>query len=102
MRTVTVEGFEFEIRAMTRGEIKHLKDYGYSYFGCVPSMDNAIEAQDKCLEMQLDKEQMKLLDDCSAKSGTQIWTEILKETYGAADEEKNSQSTSSGTRTGHA
>ena len=101
-RTITIEGIKFDIRALTRGEIKKLKEYGYSYFGCVPSMDNAIDAQDKCLETQLDKEQMMLLDDCSAKSGTKIWTEILKETYGAADEEKNSQSTSSGTRTENA
>ena len=102
MRTVMVEKREFEIRALTRGEIKGLKDLGYSYFGCVPSMENAIDAQDKCLETQLSDQDMKFLDSCPAKAGTKLWTEILKETYGSPDEEKNSQSTSDGSKTGTA
>lgn len=99
MKKIIIEGREFEIRALTRGEIKDLKDLGYSYFGCVPSMENAIESQDKCLGTQLSKEDLEFLDTCSARSGTELWTEILKETYGAPDEEKNSLSTSDGCRT---
>ncbi len=99
MRTIKVEGRKFDIRALTRGEIKKLKDFGYSYFGCVPTMENAIDAQDRCLETQLGDQDMEFLDSCPAKAGTEIWTEILKETYGASDEEKNSQSTSSGSGT---
>ena len=96
MKSIKVNGRSFEIRALTRGEIKKLKDLGYSCFGCVPSMDQSIDAQDKCLEMMLDKKQMAFLDLCSNKDVTKLWTEILKETYGAPDEEKNLQSTSDG------
>jgi len=99
MKIIEVNEKLIEIRALTRGEIKTLKDVGYSYFGCIPSMDHANDSQDQCLEKVLSPDDLVFLDTCSNQDATHVWTEILKETYGAPDEEKNLQSTSDGTQT---
>ncbi len=97
MTTITINGKEFKVRPLTRGEIKSLKDCGYTYNSCVPTIEKANDALDKAFEIQFSKDEVTFLDDCTNKQGIKLWNEILKETYGAKEEEKNSDSTSSGT-----
>jgi hypothetical protein len=102
MRTIEIEGQKFEVRSLTRGEIKELQSFGYNYITCNLKQEKADKGLDKCLEILFDKKQMQFLDTCSNSKVRNLWIEILKETYGAPDEEKNLQSTSSGSKTGHA
>ncbi len=97
MATIKIKKRKITVRPLTRGEIKKLKDCGYTYFGCMPSFDQANDALDKAFKIQLSKEDLVFLDTCTNKDARKVWEEILKETYGAKDEEKNSESTSSGT-----
>jgi len=99
MNLIEVNNKLIEIRGLTRGEIKQLADLGYTYFGCVPTMETANQAQDKCLAMVLSEDDLAFVDTCSNKDAIRVWTEILKETYGAPDEEKNLSSTSDGSQT---
>jgi len=99
MKIIEVNEKLIEIRALTRGEIKLLKDHGYTYVNCPVTIETANETQEKCLEKVLSDDDLAFLDTCSNVDVTKVWMEILKETYGAPDEEKNLQSTSDGTQT---
>jgi len=94
----TINGRTFEIRALTRGEIKDLSDYGFTYLGCPIVPDQAVEVQDKILAMQLSADDITFLDQCSNRQVTDLWIEIMKETYGDPDETKNLSGTSDGTQ----
>lgn len=97
---IKVKGREIEIRALTRGEIKGLRDYGYTYMGCkTPTLDTANDCQDEALKIVVSSDDLEFLDTRPLRDATCVWTEILKETYGAQDEEKNSSGTSDGSQT---
>jgi len=96
MSEITVSQKKFSVRSLTRGEIKSLKNCGYTYFGCLPTIEQANDAIDKVFKMQFTNKELLFLDKCTNKEARSLWEEILKETYGAKDEEKNSQSTSDG------
>lgn len=96
MAKITIEEIKKRVRPLTRGEIKSLKEFGYTYFGCLPTMEQANDALDKAFNIQLSGEDQAFLDTCTNKDARSVWEEILKETYGAKDEEKNFQSTSDG------
>ena len=95
----TGETRQVEIRALKRKEIRSLKDCGYNYLGCVPSLETAEEAIDKALGMVLSQNDLDFLDECDNQEAQRCWKELLKETYGSRDEEKNSSATTSGTPT---
>lgn len=90
MRTVEIKGRKIEIRPLTRAEIRSLKDCGYSFLGCIPDMKTANDAQERAMGLVLGKDDIAFLDDCPNRDATEVWKEILKETYGDPEEEKNS------------
>jgi len=87
------------VRPLKKKEIKELKSYGYSILGCMPTYAQCDDAVDKGLELVLDKEALEFMEECDAKETKRVWSEMLKETYGDKDEEKNSGNTTDGTTT---
>lgn len=98
-RDDTKETRVIEIRALKRREIRDLKDCGYNYIGCVPKVETAEETIDRALQTVLSRNDLEFLDECDNKEAQRCWQELLKETYGSRDEEKNLSATTSGTPT---
>ena len=94
MRVIEIPGREIEVRGLKRKEIKALKEYGYyrSRFAPVKEDDpEALDAaMDAVIEKVLKKADLAALDDCEPRWTSEVWLGIIKETYGAPDEEKNS------------
>jgi len=95
MRTVTVKNHDtkeerqIHLRPLKRKEIRSLKDCGYTYLGCVPSLETAYDTVDKALDLVLSDDALAFLDECSNSEAKLVWEGILKETYGDREEEKN-------------
>jgi hypothetical protein len=89
-------GHEIEVRGLKRREIKPLKKYGYHRSRFVPvlndggDIDVMDEAVDAVLDKVLSKDDLNVLDDCEPRWTNEVWLAVIKETYGAPDEEKNS------------
>lgn len=96
-RADTGDKRQIEIRALKRKEIRELKDCGYNYLGCVPTVDTAEEAIDRALGLVLSENDLEFLDECDNQEAQRCWKELLKETYGSKEEEKNLSATTSGT-----
>ena len=97
MRIVKLpNGHEIEVRGLKSREIKPLKQYGYHRSRFVPvlsddgGIDGLDEAVDAVLDKVLSKDDFKALDDCEPRWTNEVWLAVIKETYGAPDEEKNS------------
>jgi len=89
MREVQIEGHTFQIRGLRRGELKALRrDKGITLLDL--DLQNVEEAQDIVFDMVLSEEDVKTLDGLENAAALKVWQAILKETYGAGDEEKNS------------
>jgi len=102
MRKIFIGEREITIRPLTKKEIKLLKPLGYSYLGCQPLMTDLEGVIDTALDIAIDPESIEYLDGQAMKDTRTVWRELLKETYGDKDEEKNSQSTGDGTTTASA
>ena len=96
MEIVEINGRAFEIHPLTRGQIKELKDCGFSYFACRPSLEQANDAMDEVFDLVLSSDEKAFLDDLPVKESFAIWKAILAETYGGGADEKNSNGTSDG------
>ena len=87
------------IRKKKKKEIKKLKSCGYSILGCMPTYAQSDDAVDKGLAQVFNKETLAFIEECDAKETKRVWSELLKETYGEKEEEKNSGNTTDGTTT---
>ncbi|MCP3943226.1 MAG: hypothetical protein GY710_17300 [Desulfobacteraceae bacterium] len=99
MKTIPIDNRNIPVRPLTRGEIKELKEYGFTIFGCAPTLETADESVEKVFNFVLHEDDIKYLDTLPNRNSVAVWKEIIKETYGAEEEEKNSQGTSDGTST---
>jgi hypothetical protein len=98
MRIVkTDSGRQFNVRGLTRGEVKTLAAEGI-YLTKIDA-DNAELALDRVLEIVLTEHEMHELDDLVYSISLAVWTAALAETYGSRDEEKNSPPSGAGTQT---
>ena len=88
MREVTYEERTFEVRALKRKEVKELKKDGYVISNLSPA--NADDCLDRVFSMVFSEEDIKAIDEMPNHAAISLWQDILKETYGAKDEEKNS------------
>ena len=95
-RSDTGEKRKINIRALKRKEIRSLKNVGYNYVGCVPTIETLEETIDRALDLALSENDLEFLDECDNQEAQRCWNELLKETYGSKDEEKNSSATTSG------
>ena len=87
MRELKLEGQIFEVRGLKRKEVKALNREGFNLVEL--DIGNADEAMDRVFECVFSKAEIKKIDDLENKNAIELWRAILKETYGAVDEEKN-------------
>jgi len=96
METVIIDGREFDIQSLTRGQIRELKDHGFSYFICKPTLDQAHDAMDAAFDLVLSEQDQAFLDTRPIKDSFAVWKALLAETYGGGNDEGNSKGTSAG------
>ena len=100
MREVKINNRVFNIRGLTRKEIKSLKKYGFTYVGPNLSLETLDDAMDAAFEVVLTADEINTLDDLvHADSTLPIWNAILAETYGSKEEEKNLKTSGAGLQT---
>ena len=92
-----------KVRGLTRKELREFKRYGFyfSYYN-PPILD--IELTDEGIEKAMDlcvlePDALSALEDRPHKETMQVFGGIVKETYGAKDEEKNLPGSGSGSQT---
>lgn len=88
MRKVNLDGEDIEIRGLKRKEVKALKKEGIHLTELSPRQ--AEDAMDRVFEMVFSEADLARIDEAPNKNVMNVWTGVLKETYGAPDEEKNS------------
>ena len=98
MREIEVNGRAFEVRGLTRGEIKNLRKDGINLLNL--SVDDADAAIDLVFDMVFDQETLQIIDALEYRVSMKLWQEVLIETYGSPDEEKNLLRSGGGTQTG--
>lgn len=82
----TIGGKSFDLRPLTRGEIRQLKKDGILLHRL--TMDNVDDAADAVFRiMGLD---LSAVDALAYPDFVKLWKEALAETFGSRDEEKNS------------
>ena len=79
MKEVEIAGQVFRIRSLKRGEVKKLRQEGYSLLNLTP--ENAEEAQEKVFEILFTKDQLEAMDQLDYPDSLKIWQAILDETY---------------------
>ena len=97
MRVVESETFKVEVRGLTGAEIRQLKADGHPIsrltMGLVElaqDLDQAEKTMDAVLALVLSPEQLTEIDKQPSNMALDVWTAVLKETFGARGEEKNS------------
>jgi DNA-directed RNA polymerase subunit F len=92
MRQVKLEDNSvIEVRGLTRREVKQFKTEGIEFSSMSP--DAAEKALDDVLEIVVDKKIHEKLEDMTFRYSSDVFRAVLKETFGAPDEEKNSSAT---------
>jgi hypothetical protein len=110
MSEIKIGGSIFKVRGIRLKERREnkLDDYGYGRFIYSPPTTpegkidqvKAEEGMDKLLSIIFTREEFEALDLAGGQRGLdRAWLEIIRETYGARDEEKNSSRSGSGTAT---
>ncbi len=99
MEIVTISDRKFEINPLTRGQIKKLKEFGFTYFNCTPSLEQAHESLDAVFDMVLTEDEIQFIDARPNRDAIKIWKAVLAETYGGGSDEGNSNGTSDGSTT---
>jgi len=97
MRDVMVGDEVFHIRGLTRGEIKSLRAEGVNLMAL--TVNDADKAFDLVVAMVFDSAAVAWIDSQENRVGMKLWEAVLKETFGAEDEEKNLSRSGNGTQT---
>jgi len=87
MREIEINKKSFNVRGLTRGQIKKLRKDGINLVTL--TRENADEVVDKVFGLVFDAETVDVIDDMPNSAAMELWQAVLKETYGAWDEEKN-------------
>ncbi|BBO92051.1 hypothetical protein [Desulfosarcina ovata] len=88
MRTVTLGSNDFDVRPLKRKEVKQLRKDGITLVNLDPAKGE--EAMDRVFDMVFTPDQIAVIDELDNPDALKLWSAVLKETYGAQDEEKNS------------
>ena len=97
MRDIQINNFTFNVRSLTRGELKELRAAGFNLAAL--EVANADEAVDLAFELMFSDEQISNIDALDYQDSLKIWNSILSETYGDQGEEKNLSESGPGTQT---
>ena len=96
-REVKVGNKEITIRSLTRKEVKALKKKGFD-IGSL-KREQVDDLLDEVFPMILSPDEVNLVESSPYKVCIRVWTAVIKETYGAGDEEKNSSASGNGSQT---
>jgi len=93
-----------EVRALTRREVKALKEYGFNHSYYEAPKDLSAEKADECFLKVLEygvinPDELEVLEDEPLHKIRQVYFGIVAETYGAPGEEKNLQESGNGSQT---
>lgn len=92
-----------KVRGLTRKELREFKQYGFyfSYYNPpILNMDLVDEGIQKVMDLcVLDQDALNALEEQPHEQTMQVFGGIVKETYGAKDEEKNSPMSGNGSQT---
>jgi len=88
-----INGEAFDIRPLTRGEVKALRKRGFNLGNL--NLENADEAMDEVLEL-ICKKSIEAVDALPNDKALDLFKAIIDLTYGRGDAEKNSQTSGSG------
>ena len=95
-----------KVRGLTRKELREFKQYGFyfSYYNPpILKMDLVDEGIEKVMDLCVqDPEALKALEQAPHKKTMEVFGGIVKETYGAKDEEKNLPTSGNGSQTENA
>lgn len=91
-----IGGNKFEIRPLTRGEVKALRKKGYNIGNL--SLENADDAADEILELVCGTEQIQEVDKLPNDQALDLFKAIIDLSYGKGDDEKNLKPSGSGTK----
>lgn len=96
MEIVNINGRDIEVKPLTRGQVRELKEHGFTYFTCRPTIEQANDAMDAAFKLVLSDDDRLFLDDQYIKDSIAVWKAIINETYGGGEDEGNSKGTSGG------
>jgi hypothetical protein len=91
-----IDGKKFEIRPLTRGEVKSLRKKGYNIGNL--SLENADDAADEILEMVCGPEQIREVYALPNDKALELFKAIIDLSYGQGEDEKNLKPSGSGTK----
>jgi len=91
-----IDGKKFNIRPLTRGEVKALRKKGYNVGNL--SIENADDAADEILEMVCGPEQIREVDALPNDKALELFKAIIDLSYGQGEDEKNLKPSGSGTK----
>lgn len=80
---------KFNFRRLKRGEVRELRKKHGIVLGAL-RVDQVDEAMDMILQKVCDAATFKRIDQLENRDALKIWREVMKETFGSEDEEKNS------------
>jgi len=96
-REVEVGNRKITVRSLTRKEVKALKKEGFDIGNL--KKEEVDDLLDAVFPMVLSPEEVNLVENSPYRVCTQVWTAVIKETYGSAGEEKNSSASGNGSQT---
>jgi hypothetical protein len=90
MRTIEINGREFEVHGLKRKEVKVLKKEGY----VLASLDHksADDCMDRAFEMVFTDDQLEAIDEIQNADAIKLWQAMLLETYGVVPENEKKTS----------
>ena len=91
-----IDGKKFNIRPLSRGEVKALRKKGYNIGNL--SIENADDAADEILEMVCGAEQIREVDALPNDKALELFKAINDLSYGKGNDEKNLKPSGSGTK----
>lgn len=108
MREIDIGGKIFEVRSLRASELasKKMRALGYGRFALKPNLEGEnteqrlADVMDAALIVVLGEDGYQAVDAAGGVRGlSAAWQSIMAETYGSADEEKNSSGAGSGSAT---
>lgn len=96
-REVVYNEFSFTVRALKRREVKQLKKEGFN-LGYLEA-EKADDCMDRVFGMVFSAPELDAIEDLDQHEAIKLWNDVLKETYGAKDEEKNLSRSGNGSPT---
>lgn len=97
MRKITLDQQTFKVRALKFKEIEMLDDEGIDLTSIPPS--KAFKTMKRVFGLVFQEDELAAIRELDFNESLALWGAVLKETYGARDEEKNLSRSGNGSQT---